>query len=470
MSQPTVSVIIPAYNGADYLGETIQSVLNQTYQDFEIIVVNDVSTDHTTEVVKQFNDPRLIYLIHEQNKGLPATRNTAIRASRGELITLLDQDDLFHPEKLAVHVDFLNKHPDMGAIYNNRFEIDASGHILTIWRPPTQVEHTDFVLGFPFAPSDMTVRRNWVFEVDLFDEYYIFGGEDLDLTCQLALAGCSFAGIDRILNYRRYYPGRILRNPVRALDGALHALEKTFADPRCSPQVLALRDRALGITYKIWSYEAFIKNETALGHELIRTAVQLDPAILADDARDLREFLIFRSNQDGSDHELFLRRVFDQLPPELAWVSQFCDDAVARGYLIRGVRGIMWGQPEQGAMYLAKAAKLGAQLEEPFLRLVTDQLINYEAEFGAKAARQKLYELGLGLEKVGQWRNVRWLKGCYSVNRAFQSYYAGAYARVPGQVMRAITNDPKYLLNRGVLSILFRSIFSPSPPGGVSVS
>jgi glycosyltransferase involved in cell wall biosynthesis len=459
MSQPKVSVIIPVYNGASYLREAIQSVLDQTYQEFEIIVVNDASTDHTSEVIKQFADSRLKYISHEQNRGLPATRNTAIRASSGQFISLLDQDDIFHPEKVEAHVNFLEKNPQIGATYNSRIEIDPSGNSLAIWRPPLVVGHSDFVLGFPFAPSDMTVRRDWIFQVGLFDEYYVFGGEDLDLTCRLALAGCQFAGVDRLLNYRRYYPGRILRNPAGGLDGALHALEKTFTDPLCSPQVLALRNTALAITYQIWAYEAFIKNETALGQELIRKAIQLDSSILDNEAKNLLQFLIFRSNQDGSDHEPFLRQVFAQLASaELAWLAPSCDWAIGQGYLVRGIRGIIWGRPDQGSEYLNKAAELGVRLDEPFLRSLADQLINYETEFGTEAAQKVLQELGYQLEKVGTQADIRWLQGCYSINHAFRDYQMGQYLRVPAGIWRAISNDPAYLTNRGVISILARSL------------
>src|ERR1041385_3866377 len=99
MNSPKVSVIIPTYNHAEYLPEAIQSVLEQTYPDFELLIVNDGSTDHTGEVVQQFTDPRIHYL-EQENRGATAARNTGICASSGELIALLDADDLWHPEKL----------------------------------------------------------------------------------------------------------------------------------------------------------------------------------------------------------------------------------------------------------------------------------------------------------------------------------------------------------------------------------
>ena len=108
-----ISVVIPAYNQAEFLREAIQSVLDQTYANFEIIVVDDASPDHTSEVVMQFDDPRVNLVAHVENRGLPASRNTGIRAARGELIALLDADDYFHPEKIETHVNYLENHPEI---------------------------------------------------------------------------------------------------------------------------------------------------------------------------------------------------------------------------------------------------------------------------------------------------------------------------------------------------------------------
>ena len=151
MSNIRVSVIIPAYNQADFLGAAIQSVLAQTYPNFEIVVVDDASTDLSIEVVKQFDDPRIKLLMHEENRGLPASRNTGMRASLGEFIAFLDADDIFHPEKLESHVAFLDNNPDVGVSYNNRFNLNYSANtIRNLWHPPAEVNLADLVCGFPF--------------------------------------------------------------------------------------------------------------------------------------------------------------------------------------------------------------------------------------------------------------------------------------------------------------------------------
>jgi glycosyltransferase involved in cell wall biosynthesis len=462
---PKVSVIIPAYNNANFLGESIQSVLDQTYPNFEVIVVNDASPDDTWAVVSQFPDPRVRYIVHEQNQGLSAARNTGIKASEGEVIALLDGDDLFHPEKFQAHVDFLEQHPEVGVTYNSRFELNHSARtIRALWRPAMSVNLADLVFGFPFSPSDMVLRREWAFKVDMFDKYYVYVGEDLDINCRLALAGCKFAGVDRALNYRRYHSGRSISNLKSNVEYTLRPLYATFADPRCPQDVLVLRDKAIASHLLLWSIIALTQGDTQLGQEYGLEAIRLNPAILTGQPSQLIETILMYSIVDESqDHVLLLRSLFEQLPPELAGNEQWHEWAVRRGYLEKGTRAVIWGRNEAGRDYFEQAAALRAQIDEPFTQHITAQLLDYETEFGFEAAWNIIQDLVPHLKKVGGWSQVRRLKGHYSINKAFQNYQIGNYTKVPQEVMRAFANNPKYMANRGAFSILFRSIIGMLP-------
>jgi len=110
MNRPKVSVIIPTYNRCALLHEAIASVLEQTFKDLELIVVDDGSTDETRDVVMSFDDPRIRYLF-QANRGVSAARNWGVASSRGGLIAFLDSDDVWLPEKLETQVSYLEKHP-----------------------------------------------------------------------------------------------------------------------------------------------------------------------------------------------------------------------------------------------------------------------------------------------------------------------------------------------------------------------
>ena len=102
-----VSIIMPSYNTAKYIGESIDSVIEQTYENWELIIVDDCSTDNTDEVVAQYDDSRIIYLKNEKNSGAAVSRNKALRAAKGEWIAFLDSDDLWDTTKLEKQLKFM---------------------------------------------------------------------------------------------------------------------------------------------------------------------------------------------------------------------------------------------------------------------------------------------------------------------------------------------------------------------------
>jgi hypothetical protein len=210
-----------------------------------------------------------------------------------------------------------------------------------------------------------------------------------------------------------------------------------------------------------WAYLAFAQNEAGIGQEFVREAVRLKPAILQGKPCELlNHFLINCIDDESQQHEAILQRILAQLPPELAGLSEQYNWAVGRGYLLKGIRAVIWDRADDGRRHFEQAARLQAPLDESFLNALTHQLLNYETEFGSEAAQKLLPALTPYLEKLGGRASVRKLNSYYSVNRAFQSYHAGEYAQVPTKVLQAIATNPKYLANRGLLSILLRSTVS----------
>jgi glycosyltransferase involved in cell wall biosynthesis len=109
---PKVTVFIPVHNRERYIGDAIQSVLAQDFQDFDILLIDDGSTDRSVEVMRSFHDPRLTIVLNETNLGIPRTRNRGLELARGEYIALLDSDDRASPDRLQKQVAYLDAHPD----------------------------------------------------------------------------------------------------------------------------------------------------------------------------------------------------------------------------------------------------------------------------------------------------------------------------------------------------------------------
>ncbi|NJN90071.1 MAG: glycosyltransferase [Leptolyngbyaceae cyanobacterium SL_5_14] len=195
---PRVSVVIPAYNCAEYIAETIESVLNQTYHDYEIIVVDDGSTDATREVVKGYGD-RLQYT-YQQNQGAAAARNRGIRLARGELIAFLDGDDLFLPNKLAAQVACFDANPSVGMVKTGWQIIDQHGKFVSNvepWHYAPKLDLAALVLYKVSRPSALMLHRDWCERANGFNTNFAIG-EDLDFMLRLAQMGCEIAWIRQI--------------------------------------------------------------------------------------------------------------------------------------------------------------------------------------------------------------------------------------------------------------------------------
>lgn len=122
-----VSIIMPSYNTSQYIAETIQSVIDQSYQNWELIIVDDCSTDNTDYVVSKINDQRIIFLKNKKNSGAAVSRNRALREAKGKWIAFLDSDDLWKPDKLEKQIQFMNKN-NYSFSYTNYVEIDVDGN------------------------------------------------------------------------------------------------------------------------------------------------------------------------------------------------------------------------------------------------------------------------------------------------------------------------------------------------------
>ena len=171
--RPTVSVIIPVFNRAHLLGRTLDSVVAQSFEDFEVLVVDDGSDDDPAAVVESYQDPRLHYKRQPENKGVAAARNRGLREAKGEFIAFLDDDDEWFPDKLALQVDLLqHSSPDVGLVYTGVETVSDAGKI-TRQVPSARGDLYPELLVrnvFHGGGSNIMIRRNVIARVGYFDE------------------------------------------------------------------------------------------------------------------------------------------------------------------------------------------------------------------------------------------------------------------------------------------------------------
>ena len=188
---PKVSVIIPTYNRAELLHSAMCSALKQTYTKFEIIVVDDKSTDHTQKVVQSFKDERIRYIRHDKNKGVSAARNTAVKAAKGEYIAFLDDDDEWLPNKLQKQVELLDRsQPNICGVYSKSLMIDKlTGEAVSTNHQPDKSKGNllyQLVKKNPIHTPTVLVRKSCLENVGLFDETISYM-EDRDLWIRLSM-------------------------------------------------------------------------------------------------------------------------------------------------------------------------------------------------------------------------------------------------------------------------------------------
>jgi glycosyltransferase involved in cell wall biosynthesis len=172
-ANPLVSVVMTVYNGEKYLAAAIQSLLDQTYSEFELIVVDDGSIDQSGEIVASFTDPR-IKKIAQSNRGLSPALNTGIEAARGTYIARHDADDLSDPSRLALQVIFLEKHKDVALLGSNYHVIDATGAIIAttdVFTHPTDLKLAE-IASNQFGHGAVMLRKQVLDEVGGYDERF----------------------------------------------------------------------------------------------------------------------------------------------------------------------------------------------------------------------------------------------------------------------------------------------------------
>lgn len=211
---PRVCVVIPAYNGALFIGEALESLLNQSRPADQIIVVNDGSTDETAEILRGYADK--IQIINQPNTGVAAARNRGLAAAEGDLVAFLDQDDLLLPDKLQRQVDCLAQHPGAGMLHSGWRLVDAAGRKLSDvepWHDLPVLDSAGWIRRMPVLFSAMLFRRDWLLRVGGLSERFRQVC-DVELIQRLVLAGCESVWLPQITVLYRQHEANDSRNTL----------------------------------------------------------------------------------------------------------------------------------------------------------------------------------------------------------------------------------------------------------------
>ena len=250
---PKVSVLMPVYNGEKYIAQAMDSVLSQSYRDFELLVIDDGSTDASAEIIASYSDKRVRYVANPTNLGLAGARNRAIEVSSGEYFAWLDCDDISRPDRLIEQITLLDANPNMGLCGTWVRTLGLNPE--HVWRYPTDPEFVRGRMLFddPVATSSVMMRRSCQASEEIHFDTRFPPAEDYDLWVRISRLN-GICNIPKVLTLYRIHPNQIStikheqqKKAVWAIQSRL--LQQLQIDPSTEDEALHL-DIGVGWHFK----------------------------------------------------------------------------------------------------------------------------------------------------------------------------------------------------------------------------
>ena len=319
---PKVSVIIPAYNQAKYLRDAIDSVLNQTFQDFEIIIVDDGSIDETHDVVFSYNHTRITY-IHQKNEGSSSARNTGIIASNGNYLAFLDADDLLLPNKIENQIVAFDNNPSLILVLSGWDFVDENGSIISRIRPWEKNPNLDlesWLIGIPFVIHGALFRRD-CFETNGMFDATLTDSEDWDLFIRIASSRNLMAWTKQILCSYRIHSSNMTRDPDR-LSQKIRVLDNFFNSTFSNQVDDEIKVKAYSNAYLQITNIAYLANDFERAKKFFFEAIKCNPNLLSIDQSPLIEIVKnWVLEPRVYNRFLHLKNILNHLPGNLEFIK-----------------------------------------------------------------------------------------------------------------------------------------------------
>lgn len=222
--KPLVSVVMPAYNGEKYIGDAIESILDQTYENFELIIVEDKSTDNTLDVIRKYKDSRISLYLNSNNRGIAYSTNLGIERSKGKYIALLDDDDMSTKQRLEWQVGYMEEHDEVDILGGRNAVIDAKGNFIKFdVEPLNNPKYIKAMLLFSnekFANCTAMIRKSFIVGHDLKYQDGCLGMQDFKFYIDSSKVGI-ISSIDRLLDFKRIHAEEATAKSIK-----FHAIER----------------------------------------------------------------------------------------------------------------------------------------------------------------------------------------------------------------------------------------------------
>jgi glycosyltransferase involved in cell wall biosynthesis len=460
-TEPLVSVIIPTYNRAQTLGETLQSVVSQTYPFIEIIVVDDGSTDAATaRVVGQFAG-RVRYL-RQDNQGVELARKHGARLARGAYLNFLDDDDLMLPEKIDLQVRALRAHPEAGLAHCRYRFIDAQGRPLeTTGALPQGDVRKQLVWGcFPWSGGPL-LRRECLDSIGE-DESRDWHG-DWGMWLRIALAGYSFACVQKPLGCYRMVRGSMVDAKIDNCERLVfHILDEVFRRWTLPDDIVSEKDQICA-GWRFWiACRYYLVQQWEDGIRNLQSALELRPDLLSHPERLLRLFYCDAVSPRVRiwDPIEFIEGVFDHLPAAASPIRHRKAELLSQVCTHLALRAFSDGDLGQGRRRIGEAVKANPAMIQPsegFVRVVTEHLQTLPWTEDRSGCLERLF--GNLPPEAGKLSRLR-SRVCAEAHTrcAVAEYSAGRTREARSAALSALRQRPRLLRDRRLVSVLVKSL------------
>lgn len=252
MTEINVSIVIPTYNNARYILDALESVFSQSYNSYEVIVINDGSTDETSAVLEPYLHK--IQYVYQEHAGVSSARNKGLSMASGKYIVFLDGDDLFFPDKLLKQATFLDDYSEIGLVHSGWYLIDENKKLITKkepWHKAPKLDLEDWLMWQPIFLGAIMFRRNWLEKIGGFNTSLI-QAEDTEFLLRLVMEGCLATWLKQPTVYYRKHDKGLTNNSLERVVCVNKVIEDFFSRKEL-PEVVHLLEKKVRYQILMWS-------------------------------------------------------------------------------------------------------------------------------------------------------------------------------------------------------------------------